>query len=420
MTAPILLSTVGSHGDLFPVIAVARALEELGQPARLALSPEDALIARAHGLDAFDFGPSQTELLDRLGLDPDGLARQIFRNPSPILTRGTYPMLADLAQRLIPEAQKARAVSATLLAMAAPLAAEVTRTPFIPLLLQPMLLRSALDPPRIPGFSPPMAAKPRSQATRTWNRAWLRVIDAEFSRRHARDQSRTRRDLGLPPTRAVPLFGHAAEPIAQLGLWDPAFSKAPPDRPVTLTGFPKPPGTPLPQDLLNFLNAGPAPFVVSLGSVSHNLGGPAFYSDCCALARSAGLRAVFLAGPSATPNAPDLFTLPAASHDALFPRAAAVLHHGGIGTTGAACRAGIPQLIMPLGADQPDNVARVERAGIGRRIRRPSEAAADLAAILSPETRDRARDIAERLIPDGAATAARALLQAVEGGHSPL
>lgn len=414
MPAPILLSTVGSSGDLFPILAVARALEAAGQPARLALSPEEAARARDEGLDAFAMGPSEDEMLERLGLDRDGLARQIFANPSPILRGAIYPMLADLARELAPEAGRARLVAGTLLAMAAPLAAEMTSAPFVEIALQPMLLRSALDPPRIRGFSPPMRAAPRTAAGRRWNTAWLAVIDAEFRRRHGRNQARVRRDLGLPPTRAVPLFGHPVPPVARLGLWDPAFSPCPPDRAARLTGFPRPRAEPMPDGLLRFLENGAPPLVVTLGSVSHRLGGSAFWHEAAALARRHGLRAVLLAGEAKAPAGPDLCTVPFAAHDLLFPLAAAILHHGGIGTTGAACRAGVPHLVLPLGADQPDNAARIERCGIGRRISRPARADEALAALLAQDVRAKARSIATRLIPDSADRAAAALIEVAD------
>jgi UDP:flavonoid glycosyltransferase YjiC (YdhE family) len=54
-----------------------------------------------------------------------------------------------------------------------------------------------------------------------------------------------------------------------------------------------------------------------------------------------------------------------APHGALFARAAAVVHHGGIGTTQEALRAGCPELVVPHGFDQPDNAARVVRLGVG-------------------------------------------------------
>ena len=68
-----------------------------------------------------------------------------------------------------------------------------------------------------------------------------------------------------------------------------------------------------------------------------------------------------------------------APHGPLFARAAAVVHHGGIGTLGEALRAGRPMLVVPFAHDQPDNAARVERLGVARVLRR-SESSADVLA----------------------------------------
>jgi UDP:flavonoid glycosyltransferase YjiC (YdhE family) len=84
----------------------------------------------------------------------------------------------------------------------------------------------------------------------------------------------------------------------------------------------------------------------------------------------------------------------------LFPRCAAVFHHGGVGTTARALAAGTPQLILPLAFDQMDNAARVRRLGAGQDLRsrsaRPAEIARALVQITSPATQARCREIAGR------------------------
>jgi rhamnosyltransferase subunit B len=86
---------------------------------------------------------------------------------------------------------------------------------------------------------------------------------------------------------------------------------------------------------------------------------------------------------------------------AVFPRCAAVVHHGGIGTTAQGLAAGVPQLIMPMGFDQPDNAARLEHLGVGaalavKRFAGPNLAAA-LERLLRPPIRQRCQEIASRL-----------------------
>jgi sterol 3beta-glucosyltransferase len=84
--------------------------------------------------------------------------------------------------------------------------------------------------------------------------------------------------------------------------------------------------------------------------------------------RRAGVRAVLLSGwggLASPPEAVDVFSTDAVPHDWLFPRVAAVVHHGGAGTTGAALSAGVPALVVPFAADQPFWGARVKALGAG-------------------------------------------------------
>jgi UDP:flavonoid glycosyltransferase YjiC (YdhE family) len=96
----------------------------------------------------------------------------------------------------------------------------------------------------------------------------------------------------------------------------------------------------------------------------------------------------------------------------LLPLCGAIVHHGGIGTTAAALAAGIPQLILPMAWDQPDNAHRVRQLGVGAslgpRQRTAAHLAAALARLMTPETRARCRAIADRIgEADGLDVAAR-------------
>jgi len=90
----------------------------------------------------------------------------------------------------------------------------------------------------------------------------------------------------------------------------------------------------------------------------------------------------------------------------LLPLCAAVVHHGGIGTTAGALAAGTPQLVLPLAWDQPDNAARVRRLGagssLGARQRSAARLAEALAELLKPEARARCRALSARFGDDDA------------------
>jgi rhamnosyltransferase subunit B len=99
----------------------------------------------------------------------------------------------------------------------------------------------------------------------------------------------------------------------------------------------------------------------------------------------------------------------------LLPRCAALVHHGGIGTTAQTLAAGIPHVVTPLAHDQPDNAARLERLGVGRTLRPKSvtgkSLARELSALLdSPQVAARCAELADRLrTHDGLNLAADAL-----------
>jgi UDP:flavonoid glycosyltransferase YjiC (YdhE family) len=91
-----------------------------------------------------------------------------------------------------------------------------------------------------------------------------------------------------------------------------------------------------------------------------------------------------------------------APYSEVFPRAAAIVHQGGIGTTAQALRAGIPQLVVPFGFDQPDNAARLERLGVARSIARSryrGKSAANALRVLlaQPGYPQRARAVSRRM-----------------------
>ena len=98
-----------------------------------------------------------------------------------------------------------------------------------------------------------------------------------------------------------------------------------------------------------------------------------FFRESAFAARRIGRRALLLGakpGEVAIRPGQDLFFLPYGSYASIFPRGAAVVHQGGVGTTAEALRAGVPSLVVPFGVDQPDNAARVVRLGVGRRLSR--------------------------------------------------
>jgi len=152
----------------------------------------------------------------------------------------------------------------------------------------------------------------------------------------------------------------------------------------------------IPPEIEDFLNAGRAPLVFTLGS-SAVLHAGHFYTESAKAARLLNKRAVLLVGkdtanrPTSLP--PEIGVFDYAPYSQLFPRAAAIVHQGGVGTTGQAMRAGRPMLVMPFGFDQQDNAHRVEKRGIARTISRKKYSAETAAAALRKLRRDALPDL---------------------------
>ena len=201
-----------------------------------------------------------------------------------------------------------------------------------------------------------------------------------------------RAELGLPPVRRV-LRSWFHSPQRVIGLFPGWFAQPQRDWPpqTRLTGFALSDDSCSPVDrrefgdaLDAFLAAGDAPIVFTPGSA--NRFAAEFLQAGIDAADRIGRRALLVTKyrdhvPATLP--PHAFHTPYAPFVSLFPRAAAVVHHGGIGTCAQGLAAGVPQLIMPMGFDQPDNAARLARLGVGEALP-PARFTADrVAAALS-------------------------------------
>jgi UDP:flavonoid glycosyltransferase YjiC (YdhE family) len=179
--------------------------------------------------------------------------------------------------------------------------------------------------------------------------------------------------LGLPATARHPLFEGAYSPQGTFGLFDPVLMPRQEGLPANWhwAGFCHDDGTVQQPDrgLQDFLEAGAAPVVFTLGSSAVHYS-QRFYEEAAKAVMNLGLRAVLLTGGHACKvKSPLIYETAWASHAALFPRARAVVHQGGMGTLSQALRAGVPQVVVPFGNDQPDNAARLQRLGVATTVR---------------------------------------------------
>ncbi len=221
---------------------------------------------------------------------------------------------------------------------------------------------------------------------------------------------RLREELGLPPARENNPLLDSHAPQLVLALFSGSFAEGQPDWPrqTAITGFPffdQHGQTSLPAELLRFLDDGPPPIVFTLGTAVAAKAGPLFRTQSAAAARLLGRRAVLILNdrrnrPATLP--PGVAAFEYARFSELFPRAAAIVHHGGIGSTALAMRSGRPMLVMPCAWDQPDNAERARRLGIARVISPGRYTAARVARELrelldNPAYSERSREVANQI-----------------------
>jgi sterol 3beta-glucosyltransferase len=185
------------------------------------------------------------------------------------------------------------------------------------------------------------------------------------------------------------------------------------------------PGWQPPAGLVDFLESGSPPIYIGFGSLA-----PAGKEEATRVVlealRRSGKRGVIATGwgglsPSVLPD--EVYALESVAHDWLFPRAAAVVHHGGAGTTGAGLRAGVPSIIVPQSKDQPFWARRVEALGAGpapiprRRLTAGRLAQAMRVAVTDESIRKRSAALGETIrAEDGVGNAVQKVNQAIGDG----
>jgi UDP:flavonoid glycosyltransferase YjiC (YdhE family) len=271
------------------------------------------------------------------------------------------------------------------------------------------------QPIHFPGHD--MTGYPRWLKRTLW---W--VIDRAFVDPHlAREINRLRRDLGLGRTsRIFNTWLHS--PQRAIGLFPDWFAPPQPDWPpqLRLTGFPlydEADQHAISPALDRFLYGGTPPIVFTPGSA--NRAAAAFLRTAAEAAARVNRRALLLTRYSEqvpSPLPPSVHHEPYVPLSRVLPRCAAIVHHGGIGTCAQGLAAGIPQLVMPLGFDQPDNAARLERLGVGRwivprRFTAPRVAEALIAMLDNPTVEARCRRWADAVRQTDAAADTCTLLE---------
>ena len=420
----VVLSNIGTFGDINPLIATALELKRCGHQPVMAVPAVYGPKIVPLGLEFHpvrpDIDPANTLLAEMIYDVRKGTERGLREFLFPVL-RQTYDDLMDAAT--VP----ARADLLLLgeLNYAGPLVAEVAGIPWASYVLAPLSFFSAYDPPVLPMY--PRLAR-ADKAVPGMGHAIKRLARL-VSRKWPQPIYDLRDELGLERGRN-PLFDAKHSPDLVLAMFSRMLGEPQPDWPenTKLTGFcfydADAGNAKLPAHLEKFLDAGPPPLVFTLGSAAVLAAGR-FFEYGARAAERLGMRAVLLIG-SDERNRPrhklpeTICVAEYAPYSALFSRASVIIHQGGVGTTAQCLRAGKPMLIMPYSHDQPDNARRMRRLKVARTLQKknftPLRVAAKLKQLLeNPIYARRAQHVAARLkAEDGVGAACDALVELAE------
>ncbi|WP_103343216.1 glycosyltransferase [Amycolatopsis sp. CA-126428] len=391
----VLLSTYGTRGDVEPLVALAVELRALGADVRMCTPPDEEFTDRLAGLgiESVPVGPPVRALMNATA-PPTSAELTRYRTELletqfavlPAAAGGCDALvaagLAQVAARSVAEAAGLRYVYATYAAVNLPSPHHA--------------------PPPRPGWPEPAGA----------DHAELWELDAQRVNAQFREPLNAHRAaLGLPPVDNVRDHVYSRRPWLAA---DPALGPWPETAglEVVQTGaWTQVDDRPLPAELTAFLDAGPPPVYVGFGSIG---AAPNIARWSVEASRARGHRVLVSRG-WADLAVEGCFAIGDVNHQRLFGRLAAVVHHGGAGTTQTAARAGVPQVAVPIRvADNPYWAGRVAASGVGAALDGPTATFEALTAAfdtaLAPETRARAKALGAGIRTDGATTAARLLL----------
>lgn len=357
----IVILSMGTRGDVQPYIALGLGFQRSGHRVRIAAPEAYEAFVTSHGLDFAPLAGDPTQFIRSLVDDAGHNPLRVMR----VMLDFGLPIGVEVMQRSWAACQDADVVlSSFLMLYAGHTIAHQRNLPHFSAQMFPV-------------FTPTRAFPSPAFPIKAWGAAYNRLTHAvltqfyrggnEFGYRLIK-----KRLQGLPTTLKWPFSASVNPPTPTLYGFSPLMIPPPADwnADVHVTGYwflDSNDGWQPPDALVHFLDAGTPPIYIGFGSMVTRDADKLTRIVVEALAKS-GQRAVLAGGwgvLGADQLPESICHLDSAPHDWLFPRMAAVIHHGGAGTTGAALRASVPQLIVPFAADQPFWGDRVHRLGVG-------------------------------------------------------
>lgn len=419
----LLIPTAGSHGDINPFIALARAALARGHEPVVLANPyfrsqiEEAGVAFEPMGELFDLREVGERFPDVMHPRKGG---SVVLNELLIpAARDTYNRILELAPTLKPDA-----VLHHFVCLGAPWACEKLSIPCYSAVLAPMNWMSRGDTLTPMSWSPLDPPRALSWVLRS-------LLVPLMGRMLDRPINRVRRELGLPKLPNL-LFGAMRGGDRSLGLWSPHFrgpcSGDPPAG--RICGFPwhdrHGEAEDRFADVRKFVEEGDPPILFCLGTAAVHVAGD-FYEHAAEACRLLSRRGLLLVGPSRAGPAnlpPGVGAFPYAPFSWVMPRCAVNVHHAGIGSTAQALRAGRPTVTIPHAHDQFDNAARLMRLGVSVTVPRPRVTGRRLAdaisSTLTAEAGSRAAEMGRKIAgEDGAVRAIELIETWMKSGQRP-
>ncbi len=405
----VLLSSIGSRGDVQPIVALALELQALGHRARLCVAPNFKEWIESYGLECTPIGPDLKKMTGgTVPGKPVLPSKEQLQQLADQMVRGQFQVISEAAR------DSDLIIAAGALQIATRSIAESQNIPYVFAAYCPAVLPSSKYPPpshwnaaqKTAGYlSHPLSETENEQL---WNEN-----ERDFDKFGA-VLNEERKKIGLGPITNVQSYMFTDRPwLAADPALAPAFPVA--GMEVVQTGaWMLSEQTPLPDDLEAFLANGAPPVYLGFGSMRASEQTARVLVEA---ARALGMRSILSqgwAGLTLVDTGDDSLSIGDVNHGALFPRVAAIVHHGGAGTTATTARAGRAQVIIPHNYDQFYWAHRVQQLGVGVSGPLRDDLTVDalvqaLRECLQPEVTTRAQALAGRMELHGARIAAERL-----------
>ena len=364
----VTILAVGSRGDVQPYVALGQGLQQVGYQVRLAAPANFATLAADHQLDFAAITPSSQQIM----AGPTGRAMMTTGQNNLAFVFKLAEMVEAYTRSSLWAAWEACQDTDVIIfnhfAWMGYHIAEKLDLPNYAAWIYPLNRTWAFPPPGTPTWL---------HWGRPFNRLDFLIYEQVVQLAFRRTFKAWRQMLKLPPLPWAGIFEHFhRRQIPALYAYSPRVVPKPADWPQqsVVTGYwflERSVGWQPPSALTNFLADGPPPVYIGFGSMSGHRSQELVTIAIDAL-KQTGPRGLLARGWGGLATrvvnqhlADDVFVVDAAPHDWLFPQMAAVVHHGGAGTTSAGLRAGVPSILVPFSNDQIFWGQRVAALGIG-------------------------------------------------------